>query len=143
MSSCVITKTLTPANGDTVAQLQIAKAEGGLHLQMTNISFGKSHMTTNKTIECFGKSTCGNSYAFFQKFHLQEKIEALNKHPEEDGELKSKLSSELKMKQHSCLKWPLEEIYNLIFEHLTYSAIWVPNGTLGKNIFPQHIFPRK
>ena len=31
---------------------------------MTNISFGKSHMTTNKTIECFGKSTCGNSYAF-------------------------------------------------------------------------------
>jgi len=28
---------------------------------------------------------------------------------------------------HSCLKWPLEEIYNLIFEHLTYSAILVPN----------------
>ena len=30
-------------------------------------------------------------------------------------------------KTHSCLKWPLEEIYNLIFEHLTYSAISVPN----------------
>ena len=28
---------------------------------------------------------------------------------------------------HSCLKWPLEEIYNLVFEHLTYSAILVPN----------------
>ena len=28
---------------------------------------------------------------------------------------------------HSCLKWPLGEIYNLIFEHLTYSAILVPN----------------
>ena len=34
---------------------------------------------------------------------------------------------------HSCLKWPLEEIYNLIFEHLTYSAISVPNwNTLQK-----------
>ena len=29
--------------------------------------------------------------------------------------------------KHSCLKWPLEEIYNLIFEHLTYCAILVPN----------------
>ena len=28
---------------------------------------------------------------------------------------------------HSCLKWPLGEIYNLIFEHLTFSAILVPN----------------
>ena len=28
---------------------------------------------------------------------------------------------------HSCFKWPLEEIYNLIFEHLTHSAILVPN----------------
>ena len=50
-------------------------------------------MTIDMTIECFVKST------FFQKFHLQEKVEALNKHPEEDGELKSKLSSELDMKQ--------------------------------------------
>ena len=33
------------------------------------------------------------------------------------------------MMVHSCLKWPLEEIYNLIFEHLTYSAILVPNWT--------------
>ena len=56
-------------------------------------------MTVNMIIECFGKSTYGNSYASFQKFHLQEKVEALNKHPEEDGELKSKLSSELDMKQ--------------------------------------------
>jgi len=32
-----------------------------------------------------------------------------------------------KIRLHSCLKWPLEEIYNLIFEHLTYSAISVPN----------------
>ena len=30
---------------------------------------------------------------------------------------------------HSCLKWPLEEIDNLIFEHLTYSTILIPNWT--------------
>ena len=29
------------------------------------------------------------------------------------------------IRRHSCLKWPLEEIYNLIFERLTYSAILV------------------
>ena len=28
---------------------------------------------------------------------------------------------------HSCLKWPFEDISNLISQHLTYSAIWVPN----------------
>ena len=46
------------------------------------------------------------------------------------------------VQEHSYLKWPLKEIYNLIFEHLTYSAIWFQIGTLDKNIFPQHIFPR-
>ena len=52
---------------------------------------------------------------------------------------------------HSCLKWPLEEIYNLIFEHLTYSAISVPNwNTLQKyfsymesgQLHPIHPHPR-
>ena len=37
--------------------------------------------------------------------------------------------------RHSCLKWPLEEIYNLIFEHLTYSAILVPNWTTWQKYF--------
>ena len=36
------------------------------------------------------------------------------------------LVSMLQSVPHSCLKWPLEEICNLIFEHLTYSAILVP-----------------
>ena len=36
---------------------------------------------------------------------------------------------------HSCLKWRLEEIYNLIFEHLTYSAILVPNWTTWQQYF--------
>ena len=41
---------------------------------------------------------------------------------------------------HSCLKWPLEEIYNLIFENLTYSAILVPNWkTWQKYFFSAHI----
>ena len=37
--------------------------------------------------------------------------------------------------EHSCLKWPLEEIYNLIFEHLTYSAILVPNWNTWQKYF--------
>ena len=41
---------------------------------------------------------------------------------------------------HSCLKWPLEEIYNLIFENLTYSAILVPYWkTWQKKFFSAHI----
>ena len=35
--------------------------------------------------------------------------------------------SKSQLGSYSCLKWRLEEIYNLISEHLTYSAIWVPN----------------
>ena len=41
---------------------------------------------------------------------------------------------------HSCLKWPLEEIYNLIFEHLTYSAILVPNWTTWQKYFSSAYF---
>ena len=36
---------------------------------------------------------------------------------------------------HSSLKWPLEEIYNLIFEHLEYSAILVPNWNTWQKYF--------
>ena len=36
------------------------------------------------------------------------------------------LCQDIKTLIHSCLIWPLEEIYNLIFEHFTYSAILVP-----------------
>ena len=41
---------------------------------------------------------------------------------------------------HSFLKWPLEEIYNLIFEHLTYSAILVPNWTTWQKYFSSAYF---
>ena len=36
---------------------------------------------------------------------------------------------------HSCFKWPFEEIYNLIFQHLTYTAILVPNWNTRQQYF--------
>ena len=47
------------------------------------------------------------------------------------------------MHWHSCFKWPLEEIYNLIFERLTYSAILVPNWNILQQKNSLHIFSRK
>ena len=43
--------------------------------------------------------------------------------------------------QHSCLKWPLKEIYNfIIFVHLSYSAIWVPNWNTWQKYFSWALF---
>ena len=64
-SSYIKTKKLTPSNGDTVAQLQIAKAEGGLHLYMTinwnndNFFFGKSTYELTMNMQFFESSPAG------------------------------------------------------------------------------------